>query len=583
MKDKHTLKESVIYDTINYLKKNDSKWDELINFIKFVDKSNPYDYEDERDSFRMWSEQANINFPILYLASIYLYVFAKRNECYKILFATRDCCHWYKIFKKLFPQMDVHYFNCSRNMFTGATQKTNKYYNSYVESIIGNDIEQTIYVDIHGSGKTMFDYFETEFKETPYCFLLSARFPNYSAFPYAIDNYLKHGKIFNLVFNAKGSPIEMLNYDNIGTLQTFSSLGPLRDPPEYDLELVKPYHDCIHFAIDNLDNHELSNKQYSFKYESELTKLEKLIDKLYKCIKITRPTIAKYIKHIGKHKKNKKIERVYRHRMHDFDKNKTYIVESNKKNYNKLQYDKPHYDKPHYDKQIFEKKNEDDNNDVFKRANFHKILSNNTTYGIIWDGLFDDKPCVIKMVLLSSGAIYNKHNSKYFEHNDETPFKHKEFKKRKPMTIDAFLHEAKELKNLSHLGIAPKFYKYWICNDRYNMHYGFIAMKKMDCSLKDILLERSLKKEEQYLVKKMIDKMHNEYGIIHGDMKPSNIGVILDKNYRVKDCVVFDCQKVKHHDKCDSDEFHRLIEKDWNVYKRHTIENRSKGKQKDYH
>lgn len=73
----------------------------LTNMIDGFISSNPYQSKKsqiDQDKSTMWKEQCVINFPILYLASIYLYIYAKHKNCNTFLFATRDCCHWYKIF-----------------------------------------------------------------------------------------------------------------------------------------------------------------------------------------------------------------------------------------------------------------------------------------------------------------------------------------------------------------------------------------------------------------------------------------------------------------------------------------------------
>jgi tRNA A-37 threonylcarbamoyl transferase component Bud32 len=205
------------------------------------------------------------------------------------------------------------------------------------------------------------------------------------------------------------------------------------------------------------------------------------------------------------------------------------------------------------------------------KIQFDKILSNDTVYGIIWTGTFEGKSCVIKMIILST-SNFKKQSS-----NEEVPWLHSQFKDKKPMTKDAFMHEAKSYKTLSDLGIAPKLYDYWLDDSR-DVHYGFIVSERLDCSIKQILLERALKPNENKMVEELIDKLHNKYGIVHGDMKPSNIGVYLDGNKEIKKCYFFDCQKVKYKKDLSRDEFNRRVQRDLVVYRDHTIDNREKAK-----
>ena len=137
--------------------KIDKRWDPLLDIINAINEECPYN-KDNGYKYVMWNEQANINFPILYLASIYLYIYAKQKGCTTFLFATRDCSHWHKIFKKMFPHTNVHYFNCSRVMLEKATKNGNEDYNEYVKSLV-DDVEKTIYIDLHGTGKRIFSYF----------------------------------------------------------------------------------------------------------------------------------------------------------------------------------------------------------------------------------------------------------------------------------------------------------------------------------------------------------------------------------------------------------------------------------------
>lgn len=51
---------------------------DLIKCINNAKKFNPYTEEDGK---LMWREQCFINFPLLYLASIYLYNYAKQYGC----------------------------------------------------------------------------------------------------------------------------------------------------------------------------------------------------------------------------------------------------------------------------------------------------------------------------------------------------------------------------------------------------------------------------------------------------------------------------------------------------------------------
>lgn len=270
--------------------------DQLVPIIDHVGMKNPYDPDKDEDAYIMWEEQCNINFPILYMASIFLYIFAKQKNCKVFLFATRDCCHWYNIFKKIFPNEKSYYFHCSRNMFSSAAMKNNIHFKTYIQSMVGDNLDDAIYVDIHGSGQHLFHYFNKAFNKAPYCFLLSSSCEDYDSFPSITRKY--HGKLINLIFGVRGGHIEMLNYDLVGTLQNYSSDGPIRDKLEYELNQVIPYHKCIDAIVEKL----MPLPSYTY----DLTKLHHLIKKIFMNISENRPLLTKYIHHIGRHKKIKK-------------------------------------------------------------------------------------------------------------------------------------------------------------------------------------------------------------------------------------------------------------------------------------
>jgi len=196
------------------------------------------------------------------------------------------------------------------------------------------------------------------------------------------------------------------------------------------------------------------------------------------------------------------------------------------------------------------------------------------------------------MIMLTTGIHYDQHNgeyrtshnrtlsengaSKYFDHNDLRPFHHIDFRHRHSMTPDAFSRELNELIKLGHLGIAPSVYGHCI-EKSFDIHYAFIIMERVDCSLKDIYLVRELHHDEDKIIKKLINKLHKKHGIIHGDLKPSNIGVYLNKDNRIIRGCFFDCQKIKHQSEMSENEFKRKAERDITNFQKHIIKNRKEG------
>lgn len=285
---------SKLVDDINfYLSSSSNNWDELKNIINSCHENNPYKTELDHD---MWEEQSGINFPLLYICSIYLYIYAKKNDIDTYLFATRDCSHWIKIFKKMFPNENCIYYNCSRNMFDETIHKGNKYFVEYTNSCIKTTPDKCVFIDIHGTGKRIFSFFKKQYEVFPYFFLISSSYTSYKHFPQISIDAREQKKFINLIFDARGSPIEMLNYDIIGTMDTYTKHGPKRCEPEYLIQYLEPYHVCIDYCLTKLEEFNLNNITEYSKEE-----LLSLIKKIYRVIQDNKPSVSKYIKHPSKH------------------------------------------------------------------------------------------------------------------------------------------------------------------------------------------------------------------------------------------------------------------------------------------
>lgn len=274
---------------------------ELLNPFKINDKDNPK--KKIKIFHRMWLEQTTINFPLLYLASLLLKKWATNDrQCNNYLFATRDCTYFHRIFKKLFAAdgVSVHYFHCSRNMLERATEDSgNEEYKNYVETLINKDeIHKTVFVDIHGTSKRIFSFFEKQYKGVlPYSFLLSTHYLNYKQFDEICRKQQEQNRFITLYFNSHGSPIEMLNYDTQGTLQNYTKSGPKRDKPEYNLKKIKPYHDAMNVIIDTLLTPNTFNVD-----DTELQNICLILFKnIFHIIENNRPAVALLIKPVAYH------------------------------------------------------------------------------------------------------------------------------------------------------------------------------------------------------------------------------------------------------------------------------------------
>jgi hypothetical protein len=183
-------------------------------------------------------------------------------------------------------------------MFDEAIHKGNEHFLKYTKSCMKSTPDKCVFVDIHGTGKRIFSYFHKQFKVFPYFFLISSSYRAYKDFPKITRDALEKNKFLNLVFDARGSPIEMLNYDIIGTMNTYTKNGPKRCEPEYNLAYLEPYHVCINYFTKHLKP--ISDDDVS---DYNIDDLKSIIKKIYRVIQDNKPEVSKYIKHPSKHPK----------------------------------------------------------------------------------------------------------------------------------------------------------------------------------------------------------------------------------------------------------------------------------------
>ena len=266
---------------------------------------------------KQWREQIFVNIPVLYLASLLVHIHANASGSTKFLFATRDCVHFQKIFATLFPRHadNTHYFHCSRIMLERAREHRLPAYDRYVRKLLTGDAEAdsarvrkalatTMFVDLHGTGKRIIKYCERRFGLSPFVFVLSSKFRGYDELPDVSRAHHAANKLQVPVWRIRGSPIEMLNYDLIGTLQTYCSThGPVRDKLEYSEAEVRPYHECVSECIEQIRpirGDLLSIRRPDSIYHQLLGELRQITTQIQE----DKPVIAKKIAHVAKHKKN---------------------------------------------------------------------------------------------------------------------------------------------------------------------------------------------------------------------------------------------------------------------------------------
>ncbi len=205
---------------------------------------------------------------------------------------------------------------------------------------------------------------------------------------------------------------------------------------------------------------------------------------------------------------------------------------------------------------------------------FKEIISFNSGYGVIWSGVYIDKPCAIKMVILKTGTYYDKDNNIYigdenvFNKDLKIPFLHTKFKKKRAMTRTELKKEIINQNNLALLSMSPKIYSYGKSHHIDSIQYGFIVMELLYGSLRDYLLTKKVINEsEKILLKNLFIKLHEENKIVHGDLKPANIGVKVDSKGQIKEVLFIDCGTIRYKSEMSNEEFIIKVKSDLKYFK----------------
>ena len=110
------------------------------------------------------------------------------------------------------------------------------------------------------------------------------------------------------------------------------------------------------------------------------------------------------------------------------------------------------------------------------------------------------------------------------------------------MSDERFGHEVDMIAAVGRVGLAPRLLGVWTSR-RGRAHYGFIAMERLEVSVKEIILRRDLSPDEMALAAKgAISRLHRA-GFKHGDMKPSNIGARIGPDGRIASVCMIDWAK----------------------------------------
>jgi hypothetical protein len=245
---KHGIESSLYNSELSPLERSiyNAGYTSLASCMRAARLLSPYEIGSANSMF--WLEQSQLNLPILVLASQFIDQIAVDKGYNNFLFCARDCFHWIKIFKKMFPQYNANYFYSSRL----AYKNPSKDYINYVQRLY---TPQTLIIDGQGTGKTCKEFFHK--------YMLSQ--PNYLPLVGADFSNPQLG-----LSNNHSDKIELINYANHGSLETFINGNPVFLPIEYDYSIIRPSEECVEKICEYLPyfsfekpNHQLLNSLLS--------------------------------------------------------------------------------------------------------------------------------------------------------------------------------------------------------------------------------------------------------------------------------------------------------------------------------
>jgi hypothetical protein len=132
--------------------------------------------------------------------------------------------------------------------------------------------------------------------------------------------------------------------------------------------------------------------------------------------------------------------------------------------------------------------------------------------------------------------------------------------------------EVRNAKMLSGMGLGAEFFTAWMERDsKVPVEYGFIAVEKGDCTIKDLILKNKWKQQDVQMVKTLAQKLHGA-NVIHRDFKPANILCFLNGE-NVQRVAFIDCAKVRTVDDLGPKEFKKKLAKEYPHFQKHIVRN----------
>jgi hypothetical protein len=224
----------------------------LANLVREVRLANPFTRASAPQQ-HLWLLSCQLNFPLLFLASLALEQFAGASGIREVLFVSRDCLLWRELFAALFPHRRATYLYASRLCLLRPSENYLAYFRSVWHA-------GCVVVDLFSTGASWSSLF-TRLNVKARCFFIG-RVDNYAYLPEAPrpEDWLDVTALF--CNSELGAPlnkgVEMLNYaahasvEDVVPLPGGAALPVLAETLEYDPALPEAAQQAFQACIARL-------------------------------------------------------------------------------------------------------------------------------------------------------------------------------------------------------------------------------------------------------------------------------------------------------------------------------------------
>lgn len=196
-------------------------WWEAAGAARAARLQNPH--PPESPAAAIWAGAASALVPFLYVAAAAVHDYAIREGYRRVLVISRDTLLLGKMLAAVYGDLEVGDFHASRETFVQPSA-------SFVEYARRQATPGTLFVDLHGSGHSLGQFVQATGLRLP-C-LIVCRFHKPLAGHELVDGLCKAKSINH------GTSLEVMNYHDEGRVVDVIDGRPVRQPLEYDAELV---------------------------------------------------------------------------------------------------------------------------------------------------------------------------------------------------------------------------------------------------------------------------------------------------------------------------------------------------------